>query len=64
MESFGEGQYVSLVHFNEMHPHFGQIKNELGKIDFRLEISLLTWMQANYKRKNTVSKLTIYNGLT
>ena len=64
MEAFGEGQYGSMEHFNETHPHFSQVKNELGNIDFRLEISLLTWIPANYIRKNTVSKLTIYNGLT
>ena len=64
MESFGEGQYVSVKHFNEIHPHFGQVKYELGNIDFRLDILLLTWRPANNIQTNTVSKLTIYNGST
>ena len=67
MESFGEGQYVSVENFNEIHPHFGQVMNletsslawkcqfELRKIMFSFAISIkldATELLPNYNAKN------------
>ena len=67
MESFGERQYVSLVHFNEIDPHQSILRFNLWKklsgnftinleTSFMLETSILTSKLVMKQLTNAVSK--------